>query len=220
MSVMERLLYTYFRSSAAYRVRIAMNLKGLPYQSIPVHLVREGGQQHAAAFRKLNPQELVPVLVEDGHAMRQSLAIIEWLEERHPTPSLLPGDAETRCRIRQIACTIACDVHPLQNLRVVQYLTGVLGASEDAKTEWMRHWMTLGFDALETELAVAPWRGRFCVGDVPTLADCCLVPQLFNARRIGINVERDYPVLAGVDAACGEIPAFMEAHPARQVDAE
>ena len=211
-------LYDYFRSSAAYRVRIALNLKGLAPERVFVHLRK--GAQRADDYLALNAQGLVPALVTDGgDVLTQSLAIIEWLDEMHPQPPLLPADANGRARVRAIALAIACDIHPLNNLRVLQYLTGTLGVSEPQKDGWYRYWCDVGLEALETELARDGRTGRFCHGDVPTLADVCLVPQLANARRFQVDLA-PYPTLTRIDAACGELAAFAAAAPARQPDAE
>jgi maleylpyruvate isomerase len=211
-------VYGYFRSSAAYRLRIALNLKALTAEHAFVQL-RQGGQ-HAADYRALNPQGLVPVLVDDdGTVLTQSLAIIEWLEETHPEPRLLPGTAAERARVRAIALAIACDIHPLNNTRVLKYLAGPLGVDEPARDTWYRHWCEIGFAALETQLAREAATGRFCHGDTPTLADVCLVPQLANARRVATDLT-PYPTLLRIDAACNLLPAFAAAAPARQPDAE
>jgi maleylacetoacetate isomerase len=211
-------LYGYFRSSAAYRVRIALNLKGLAPEHVGVHLRK--GEQHAGDYLRRNPQGLVPTLAtDDGAHLTQSLAIIEWLDETHPRPPLLPADADARARVRAIALAIACDIHPLNNLRVLKYLVRPLGASEAARDEWYRHWCDVGLSALETQLAAEPATGRFCHGDAPTLADICLVPQLANARRVPFDLDR-IPTLLRIEAACLELPEFAEAAPARQPDAE
>ena len=210
-------LYTYFRSSAAYRVRIALNLKGLPYESVPVHLLRDGGEQHAPDYAQLNPAELVPTLVDGEHALGQSLAIIEYLDEVHPSPSLLPGNALARARIRTLAQSIACDMHPLNNLRVLQYLAREHQLDEAAKAMWVRHWITLGFTALEAQLQHAS-TGVFCHGDTPTLADCCLVPQMFNARRFNTPLDA-FPTICRIEAACLALDAFQRAAPEVQADA-
>ena len=210
-------LYTYFRSSAAYRVRIALNLKGLPYKSVPVHLLRDGGEQHAPDYVQLNPAELVPTLVDGEHALGQSLAIIEYLDEVHPSPLLLPGSALARARIRALAQSIACDMHPLNNLRVLQYLAREHQLDEAAKAMWVRHWITLGFTALEAQLQHAS-TGLFCHGDTPTLADCCLVPQMFNARRFATPLD-PFPTLCRIEAACLTLEAFQRAAPEVQADA-
>jgi len=211
-------LYSYFRSSASYRVRIALHLKGLPYETVPVHLLNQGGEQLLPAFTEINPQALVPVLAEEGHYVSQSLAMLELLEERHPTPSLLPGDAFQRAHIRALSLAIACDIHPLNNLRVLKYLKRELGVEDERKNAWIAHWINLGFTALEQQLAADSARGHFCVGDAPTMADCCLVPQIFNARRFEVDMA-PYPTLCAIEQACHALPAFQQAHPAQQPDA-
>jgi len=212
-------LFNYFRSSSAYRVRIALNLKGLPYGYRSVHLNRDGGEQFGAAFTALNPLQLVPVLDNGQDQISESLAIIEYLDETWPETPLLPTDPLARARVRQLSLAMACDIHPLNNLRVLKYLTGTLGASEEDKLAWIAHWHGLGLAALEADLARGVRRGRFCVGDAPSMADCCLVPQLFAARRFGMDLA-PYPTLNAIDAACQALPAFQLAHPARQPDAE
>lgn len=216
-------LYSYFRSSAAYRVRIALNLKQLDYDIIPVHLVRHGGEQLSAEYRKLNPDGLVPSLVDeaadDGSALTQSLAIIEYLEEMHPEPALLPAAPCDRALVRSIALSIACDIHPVNNLRVLRYLVRELHVSDDAKNAWYRHWCEQGLASIETLIAREGRSGRYCFGDTPTIADCCLVPQLCNARRMGCDLSA-MPTLVRIDAACAELEAFARAAPAAQPDAE
>ncbi len=216
---MERVLHSFFRSSASYRVRIALGLKGLDVRQVPVHLNRAGGEQFTPGFRALNPQSLVPVYSEDDFHLGQSLAILEYLDERYPTPPLLPSTAEGRARARQLAFTIACDIHPLQNLRVLKYLKGPMALSDEAKNQWIAHWISLGLEALEAEVAPSSMRGAFCMGDTPTIADCCLVPQLANARRFETDLS-PYPTLLAIDAACQALPAFRDAHPSAQADAE
>jgi len=211
-------LYSYFRSSAAYRVRIALALKGLAFDTVPVHLLRGGGEQLQAAYRVVNPAALVPALQDDGATLTQSLAMLEYLEETHPQPSLLPPDALGRARVRALALTVACDTHPLNNLRVLNYLTNTLHASDAARTEWALHWMALGLGTLEQHVARAPGTGLCCHGDMPTLADCCLVPQLFNARRFGLDLA-PYPTLQRIAEHCATLPAFVAAHPQQQPDA-
>ncbi|MEE7547889.1 maleylacetoacetate isomerase, partial [Xanthomonas sp. Kuri4-1] len=200
-------LYSYWRSSAAYRVRIGLNLKGLAYALHPVHLVREGGEQHAPAYARLNPQHLVPTLRDGDAVVTQSLAILEYLEERFPGDPLLPPDPVGRARVRALAQLVACDIHPLNNLRVSQYLEREGGLAAAAREDWMRHWIRAGFEALETLLAGHAGTGRFCHGDAPGLADCCLVPQLYNARRFGLPLAA-YPTLLRVEAACLALDAF------------
>ncbi len=212
-------LYDYFRSSASYRVRIGLHLKGLAYESVPVHLVRDGGEQLKADYRAVNPSALVPSLHDDGATITQSLAILEYLDEMHPIAPLLPRDALGRARVRSLALTIACDIHPLNNLRVLKYLVKQAGLTEEAKNAWYVHWVQEGFAALEAHLAGSPDTGRFCHGDTPTLADCLLVPQVFNAVRFNIDMT-PYPAIMRIDAACRALPAFMAAHPSQQADAE
>jgi maleylacetoacetate isomerase len=212
-------LHGYFRSSAAFRVRIALNYKQLAYQSIPVHLLRDGGEQHSPSFRQRNPARLVPVL-EDGPLMlTQSLAIIEYLEETHPTPALLPRDAAGRARVRALALNIACDIHPLNNLRVMRYLKSPLEIDEPRRDEWSRHWIALGFSALEAMLAQPGTAGDYCYGDAPTLADCCLIPQVFNAQRVHCPLE-PYPIIGRIYDHCMRQEVFARAAPAAQSDAE
>jgi len=211
-------LYDYFRSSAAYRVRIALNLKGVAPERAFVHLRRN--DQRSDDYLALNPQGLVPMLVaDDGAVLTQSLAIIEFLDEAYPAPPLLPAAPTERARVRGIALEIACDIHPLNNLRVLQYLKNTLGVSEEQKDAWYKYWIDVGLEALETRLARDPATGRFCHGDAPTLADICLVPQLANARRMAIDVA-PYPTLTRIEAAAISLPAFVDAAPAKQPDAE
>lgn len=211
-------LYDYFRSSAAYRVRIALALKGLAPERAFVHLRR--GAQRADDYLRVNPQGLVPALeLDDGTVLTQSLAIVEYLDETHPEPPLLPADAAGRARVRAIACAIACDIHPVNNLRVLEYLTGTLGQTPAVRDGWYRYWIDLGFEALEMQLARDRATGRYCHGDAPTLADVCLVPQVANARRMNVDLA-PYPTLVRIDAALQALPAFAAAAPSRQPDAE
>ena len=210
-------LYSYWRSSAAYRVRIGLNLKGLRYETIPVHLVRDGGEQHAEAFAAINPQRLVPILKHGNRQLRQSLAILEYLDETWPTPPLLPSPARDRQRARAIAQTVACDIHPLNNLRVIQYFEDTWRVPQSERDEWVRHWIVEGFQALETMLVDHPATGMFCVGDIPTVADCALVPQVYNARRYGVAMA-SYPAIERIERACLALPAFDAARPERQPD--
>jgi maleylacetoacetate isomerase len=212
-------LFTYYRSSAAYRVRIALNYKGVPHGTVPVHLVRDGGQQHSESYREVNPQGFVPALADDGQVFAQSLAIIEYLEETHPDPPLLPPDFAGRAIVRSMALGIACDIHPLNNLRVTNYLRGQLGHDDEAVAEWIRHWIGEGFHALE-ELARRHGDGlHYLYGTGVTLADACLVPQMYNARRYYCDVT-PYPALVAIDAHLTSLPAFAAARPEVQPDAE
>ncbi|MDO5506516.1 MAG: maleylacetoacetate isomerase [Pseudoxanthomonas suwonensis] len=212
-------LYSYWRSSAAYRVRIGLNLKGLPYETIAVHLIRDGGQQHALEFRRTNPQELVPVLAHGERRLRQSLAILEYLDEAWPPPSrLLPLDAGERQRVRALAQLVACDIHPLNNLRVLQYLEREWNVPQTERDQWVRHWVVQGFAAAEALLADDPATGRYCHGEQPTLADCALIPQIYNARRFGVDMTR-YPTIQRIEQACLALPAFDAARPENQPDA-
>jgi maleylacetoacetate isomerase len=212
-------LFSYFRSSAAWRVRIALAYKGVPHGTVPVHLVRDGGQQHSDSYRELNPQGLVPVLEDDGQAYAQSLAIIEYLEETHPEPPLLPPDFAGRARVRQMALGIACDIHPLQNLRVLNYLRGPLAQGDGPVADWVRHWIAEGFRSLE-ELARRLGDGRHHLyGGSVTMADACLVPQMYNARRWHLDL-KPYPALVAIDAHLMTLPAFSTTRPEAQPDAE
>jgi maleylpyruvate isomerase len=210
-------LYGYFRSSAAYRVRIALGLKGLPYDYLAVHLRK--GEQNAESYRKVNPAQLVPALVDDRGTFTQSLAIIEYLDERYREPPLLPSGSVERARVRAIALAVACDIHPLDNTRVLKYLLRTVGATEEMKDAWYRHWIDLGLEALEAQLSGERATGEFCHGDSPTLADCCLVPQLANARRASIPLDA-YPTLTRIETRCKALPAFAAAAPDKQPDAE
>ncbi|WAC72720.1 maleylacetoacetate isomerase [Roseateles sp. SL47] len=210
-------LHTYFRSSAAFRVRIALKLKGLAYESIPVHLVRGGGEHHQATFKALNPSELLPVLQTEGRVLTQSLSILEFLEERYPQPPLLPGSAEDRAFIRSLALDVACEIHPVNNLRVLQHLTASFGASDDQRRAWVQHWIQLGFASIEQRLPQNA--SGFCVGDQATMADVVLVPQVFNALRFGVALDA-YPRIERVWTHCMALPAFEAASPGRQGDAE
>jgi maleylacetoacetate isomerase len=217
-------LYTYWRSSAAYRVRIALNLKSLTYQQVPKHLLRDGGEQRKADYLAINPQGLVPALADDGFVVPQSLAICEYLEEIHPEPRLLPGSARDRAIVRGMALAIACDVHPLNNLSITQYLRSELGADDAAVQRWIAHWITRGFVALErwvaAEAGTRPASAQaFCHGGQVSLADVCLVPQMYNARRFGVPTEA-YPRLDAICRHLESIPAFAAARPEVQPDAE
>jgi maleylacetoacetate isomerase len=211
-------LYSYWRSSAAYRVRIALNLKRLPHEIVPVHLVANGGEQHRDEFKRLNPQELVPVLKHGHRALRQSLAIIEYLEETWPTHPVMPATARDRARVRAIAQAIACEIHPLNNLRVVQFFEHEWSVPQPEREIWVRHWIDTGLAAIEAMLVDNPSTGQFCDGELPTLADCALVPQLYNAQRFGVDLD-PYPTLMRINAHCLSLPAFDAARPENQPDA-
>lgn len=215
-------LYNYFRSSTSYRVRIVLHLKGLPFEYVPVHLLRHGGEQHQASFHQHNPQELVPTLQDGDVLISQSLAIMEYLEERYPTPALLPEAAQLRAHIRQLMLMMACEIHPLCNLRVLQYLaTKVVSDKQtDVVTSaWIHHWSSLGLQALEELLSRSLWRGTFCVGDQVTLADCCLIPQLAHARRFKVELAA-FPTLLEIEQACHQLAGFRLAAPEVQIDTE
>jgi maleylacetoacetate isomerase len=209
-------LYSYFRSSAAYRVRIALNLKGLSYETVPIHLVKGGGQNKSPEYRAINPQMRVPALtLPDGEVLVQSLAIIEYLDETHPQPPLLPADALARAKVRALAQVIACDIHPLNNIGPLRYLKNPLKHEQAEIDAWYHHWILDGFAALEALIEPAP----YSFGAQVTLADICLVPQVFNARRLKVPLER-FPKIVAVDTACNELAAFEKARPDNQPDAE
>jgi maleylpyruvate isomerase len=210
-------LYDYWRSSAAYRVRIALNLKGLQYDAVPVNLVKN--EQAAPAFTAQNPQGLVPLLVNDKGAFSQSLAIIEYLNELHLAPPLLPSDLEARAHARAIAYAIACELHPVNNLRIRNYLSSPLHLTDTQKSAWITHWLKDGFSALETMVKQVGSTRKFCIGGAPTLADICLIPQLYTARRFMTDFSA-YPTLVAIDAHCRTLPAFINAQPENQPDAE
>jgi maleylacetoacetate isomerase len=209
-------LYTYFRSSAAYRVRIALNLKGLASEMIPVHLQKEGGLNRKPPYRAINPHMRVPALqIDTGDVIIQSLAIIEYLDEVHPEPPLLPRDPVARAKVRALAQLIACDIHPLNNVGPLRYLKNQLGQEQPKIDAWYHHWVTDGFEALEAMIAPAP----YTFGDAVTLADICLVPQVYNARRLKVPLDR-FPKIVAADAACAKLAAFDKAKPENQADAE
>ena len=211
-------LYDYFRSSAAYRVRIALNLKGLAPEREFVHLRK--GVQRGEDYLAVNPQGLVPALVtDDGKVLTQSLAIVEYLDETVPSPPFLPRSPAERARVRSLAQAIACDIHPIDNLRVLRYLLHTVGVEEAQKDAWYKYWIDVGLEALEIAVSRDPATGRFCHGDAPTLADICLVPQLANARRVDMDLS-PYPTLVRIDAECRKLPAFANAAPQRQPDFE
>ena len=209
-------LYTYFRSSAAYRVRIALNLKGLSYETVPIHLSKDGGQQFTPEFKAINPQMRVPALaLDNGETLIQSLAIIEYLDEAFPTPPLLPADPVARAHVRALAQVIACDIHPLNNTSPLFYLKNELKHDQAAINVWYANWVTVGFEAVEALLRPGP----YAFGGEVTLADICLVPQVANARRFKVPLDR-FPKIVAVDAACLALPAFDKARPENQPDAE
>jgi maleylpyruvate isomerase len=212
-------LYNFYRSSAAYRTRIALNIKGLDYRYVPIHLMKEGGQQFNAEYKKMNPQQLVPLLDDQGFQVSQSMAIIEYLDEKYPTPSLMPSTAEGRARVRQLSLSICCDIHPLQNLRVLKYLVETLKLSEEQKLLFVQNWISIGLKALEADLAKHPTRGLYCFGDTVTMADCMLVPQMFSAIRFEVDTQQ-FPTLQSIRDQCEKLPAFAKAHPTQQIDFE
>jgi maleylacetoacetate isomerase len=212
-------LYTFFRSSASYRVRIALNLKGLTREQAPIHLRRGGGEQLMAAYKSINPQALVPALEDNGKILTQSLAIIEYLDEKFPKPPLLPADSADKAFVRSLAMVIACEVHPIQNLRVLNHLKATYNQTDAQVNAWAQHWIDLGLSALEPMIGAQPRRGKFCFGDTPTLADICLIPQLGNARRFGCDLSK-YPTILAIEKHCMANPAFADAAPEKQPDAE
>ena len=212
-------LYSYFRSSASYRVRIALNVKNLPYEYVPVHLVRDGGEQLKPEYRAVNVDGIVPTLIDGHEVMPQSLAIIEYLEETHPEPPLLPKAPADRAYVRSLALQVACEIHPLNNLRVLKYLKHTLRVENDAKDAWYRHWVDTGFATLETHLASDERTGKLCFGDEPTLADACLIPQVFNAQRFNVDTSK-YPTIQRIYDHAMQIDAFARAAPGVQPDAE
>ncbi|ENU24243.1 maleylacetoacetate isomerase [Acinetobacter proteolyticus] len=208
-------LYSYFRSSAAYRVRIALNLKALPYETEAVHLVKN--EQQLASYRALNPSQLVPTLLDQDQTFTQSLSILEYLEERYPAKALLPKDLVERAKVRAFAQSIACDIHPINNLRVLKYLQNDLAISNEQKTLWYRHWILEGFHSLEMQLQHS--NGQFCFGSQPTFADCCLIPQVYNAKRFKIDLSA-FPKIESIYQHCLTLPAFLNATPEQQPDWE
>ena len=211
------ILYSYYRSSCSYRVRIALNLKGLDYDYHPIHLLRDGGEQKQAPYRQVNPQQIVPsFMTEDGTVLTQSLAIIEYLEEAYPKPALLPVTASARAEVRAMAAMVACEVQPLNNLRVLQYLTSDLSISDEQKNAWYVHWIEQTFVALEASLQKT--HGHCCYGDEPTIADLCLIPQIYNAERFNIDLT-PFPLIIAINQYCLSLEAFHKAQPELQIDA-
>lgn len=210
-------LYTFWRSSASYRVRIALNIKGLPYEAVPIHFRKEGGQHRKPEFLAKNPQGLLPVWEEGDWALNQSLAIMEYLDEAYPDTPLIPKDIKARSEVRALSQVIACEMHPVNNLRVLNYLKQELGHEQEQINEWYRHWCTLGFETLEPILERTA--GTYCFGDTLTLADCCLVPQVYNARRFECDLS-PYPNVVRIDAVLNKLEAFSQAAPENQPDAE
>lgn len=216
-------LYSYFRSSASYRVRIALNLKGLSYEQMPVHLVKDGGQQFSEQYREINPESLVPTLLDshDGQAISisQSLAILEYLEEKYPEPALLPTDFAARAYVRSFSLSIACDIHPVNNLRILKYLSANFSATDEQKNTWYRHWCELGLSVIEQRLNRDKRSGKFCFGDSPGMADCCLIPQIYNAQRFKCDLS-GMPKIMAINERCLTLDAFDRATPSNQADAE
>lgn len=205
-------LYDYYRSTASYRVRIALNLKQISYQRLQIHLINNGGEQHHPDYLKTNPQGLVPTLDENGHILTQSLAIIEYLDEINPTPPLLPATPFARAQVRSLALIIACEMHPLNNLRVLEQLRNQFQASEEQVTAWYHHWLKQGFDAFEKQLETMKHPSPLCYGNQISLADICLIPQVYNAQRFGFSIEQ-YPLIEAINKHCLEIEAFANAAP-------
>lgn len=205
-------LYDYYRSSCCYRVRIALNIKQINYTAIPVHLLNQGGEQHLSDYCKLNPQELVPTLDENGHIITQSLAIIEYLDDINPNPALLPQNPLARAKVKSLAFMIACDMHPLNNLRVLQALKEQFNASEDQITGWYHHWLKKGFDAIEITLQGLSRKKEVCYGLDVSIADICLIPQIYNAKRFDFSM-KDYPLICEINDYCLTLPAFIDAAP-------
>lgn len=205
-------LYDYYRSSASYRVRIALNLKNISYEACPIHLAKDGGEQHQTNYLEINPQGLVPTLVENGHVLNQSLAIIEYLDEINPTPPLLPKNPLGRAQVRGLALSIACDIHPLNNLRVLQQLKTQFNSTDQQNIEWYFHWLKKGFDAIESQLNNLPRQHSVCYGHDISLADICLIPQVYNAKRFNFPLEA-YPLINEINEFCLTIGEFKNASP-------
>lgn len=210
-------LYGYWRSSATYRVRIALALKGVDYELVPVHMLKSGGEQHSDSFHQLNPNELVPVLKQGSVEINQSLVIMDYLDDHFSSPRLVPEKGQKKYLIQSLAQDVAIDVHPINNLRVGEYLVSSYGVTGEQKVQWMQHWIERGFTALEERISKC--RGRFCVGDTVSLVDVCLVPQVYNAKRFGVDMTQ-FPNLNEIDLYCNTLDAFVDAHPSNQPDAE
>lgn len=210
-----RKLYSYFRSSASYRVRIALNYKDLPYSLEGVHLIKDGGQQHQPEYLKLNPQGLVPTLIDEQHTLTQSLAIMEYLEETYPKPAILPNDKFAKAYVRSLSLMIACEIHPLNNLGVLQYLKKEFDISDEQKQQWYSHWVYKGLKAVEARLKASPYADNFCYGEAPTMADMCLIPQVYNANRFNCCLD-ELPMIRKINDNCNALPAFATAHPDKQ----
>ena len=212
-------LYGYWRSTAAYRVRIALNYKQIDYVEESVHLVKDGGEQHKIEYKQLNAQGLVPTLVDEGVAIGQSLAILEYLQEKYPKPSLLPHRALEKAKMRQLCQIIACDLHPLNNLRVLQYLSNELSVADEDKTKWYHHWLGVGFSAFESLLQSNDYRGAYCMGGELSMADACLIPQIYNADRFDFSLD-DFPRISIINENCMKLQAFDKAKPENQADSQ
>lgn len=213
-------LYSYYRSSATFRVRIALALKNIQYDVVPIHLVNQGGEQKSDTYTAINPQQFVPTLDDDGFVISQSLAIILYLDEKFPNVPLLPNDSKDKAFVHSLAQVVACDMHPLNNLRVLQYLSNELSVNDEQKKTWYAHWIARGFDAFEQLLAKNHHNHtdiKFCFSDTPTLADCCLIPQVYNALRFDCDLSA-YPHIQAIYQHCMSLPAFIDAHPDNQVD--
>jgi len=210
-------LYGYWRSTAAYRVRIALHLKDIPFESVSIHLVKGGGEQHGSIYSELNPNHLVPTLVDGDFSLNQSLAIIDYLEQTNAKHALYPNDAKSKAKVRALSLDIACEVHPLNNLRVQQYLANSLNVTDEAKQSWLEHWMFIGFTAIEEQLKVSA--GHYCFADEITVADICLVAQVYNAHRFNVDMSA-YPIINQVVKNCNKLPAFIKALPENQDDAQ
>jgi maleylacetoacetate isomerase len=210
-------LYGYWRSTAAYRVRIALHLKGIDFESISVHLVKNGGEQHSNHYSELNPNNLVPTLIDGDFSLNQSLAIIDYLDQRNTEVALYPHDIKSKAKVQALALDIACEIHPLNNLRVQQYLANTLSATNEAKQGWVEHWMNIGFMAIERQLSTSA--GQYCFADIVTVADICLVAQVYNAHRFNVDMSA-YPLINKVVKNCNKLPAFIKALPENQSDAQ